>query len=206
MSAIAFALWLAAAAPTPAPAIPAPAVAAPAATPAKPAVPAPPRTGPVSTLIRSESFKRSFNDQPQSFRVDYTASLTWTLADRKSCYFGRCHAVCDLTVSHKILSRQLWWTLPAKPAVLAEDNHAQREYFGGAITFGRACKAVSDHDVARAAADRLRPYQFADEIIRDRPFLLKSADDYLALNLPQPNPPQAGPPQPSPPQASPPPV
>jgi len=193
VSVVALGLWLAAAsAPAPTPAAPTPAAHAPAtakpatATPAAPAhvVAAPPRTGPVSTLIRSETFKRAFNDQPQSFRVDYTASLTWTLADRKSCYFGRCGPVCDLTVSHKILSRQLWWTPPAKPAVLAEDNHAQREYFGGVITFGRTCKAVNDHDVARAAADRLRPYQFADEIIKDRPLLLKSADDYLALNLP----------------------
>ena len=204
MSVFALALWLAAAgvsAPPPAapppPAVPtpiAPKPAAPKPAAPKPAAPkpaaAPPRTGPVSTLVRSEAFKRSFNDQPQSFRVDYTASLTWTLVDRKSCYFGRCHAACDLTISHKILSRQLWWAPPAKPAVLAEDNHAQREYFGGVITFGRACKAVSAHDVARAAADRLRPYQFADEIIKDRPLLLKSADDYLALNLPQPNPPQ----------------
>jgi len=182
---MALALWLAAAV-TPAPA-------------PKPAVPAPPRTGPVSTLIRSETFKRSFNDQPETFRVDYTASLIWTLADRKSCYFGRCHPACDLTVSHKFLSRQLWWTPPSKPAILAEDSHAQREYFGGVITFGRACNAVSDHDVARAVADRLRPYQFADELIRDRPLLLKAADIYLSLNLPQPNVPHPSPVQPSPP-------
>jgi len=189
MSLIAFALWLAVGAAAPAP-----------------AAPVPPRTGPVSTLIHSETFKRSFNDQPQSFRVDYTASLIWTLADRKSCYFGRCRAVCDLTVSHKVLSSQLWWTPPAKPAVLAADNRAQREYFGGVITFGRACKAVNDGDVARAAADRLRPYQFADELIRDRPLLLKSADDYLTLHLPQPNVPKPNPPQPNTPQPSPPPA
>lgn len=209
MSVVVFALWIAAA---PASAIPTPTMPTPAArgpetgkpatAPAKPAA-APPRTGPVSTLIRSETFKRSYLDQPQSFRVDYTASLTWTLADRKSCYFGRCRPVCDLTVSHKVLSRQLWWTQPAKPPVLAEDNHAQREYFGGVITFGRTCKAVSDRDVARAAADRLRPYQFADELIRDRPLLLKSADDYLALTLPPPNPPASAPPQPGSPQPAP---
>jgi len=190
MSAVVFALLLAPGGiPGPKHAGPAPAAPAP-----KPAVAAPPRTGPVSTLIRSETFKRTFNDQPQSFRVDYNASLTWTLADRKSCYFARCRPVCDLTVSHKVLSRQLWWTPPASSAVLAEDNRSQREYFGGVITFGKVCKAVSDHDVARAAADRLRPYQFADEIIRDRQLLLKSADDYLALNLPQPNPPKPSPP------------
>jgi hypothetical protein len=165
VSVIALALWLAAATPAPAP-------------------PAPPRTGPVSVLIRSETFKRAFKDKPQSFRVDYTASLTWSLKDRKACFFSHCGAVCDLIVSHKVLSRQIWWTPPEKAAVLAENNVNQREYYGGVVTFGRPCAAVSDSQVAHGASDRLRPYQFADEVIKDRPLLLKSADDYLALNPP----------------------
>jgi len=167
MSLVALALWLvAAAAPAPAPAAP--------------------RTGPASALIHSETFKRMTGDKAQTFRVDYTASLTWTLGDRKSCYFGRCRSVCDLTVTHKVISRQLWWTPPGKPPVLAEDDHAQREYSGGVVTFGRTCKAVNDRDVARGAADRLRPYQFADELIKDRALLLSAADNYLAVNPPPP--------------------
>lgn len=145
-----------------------------------------PRTGPVSALIHSETFKRILADKPQAFRVDYTASLTWALTDRKACFFGRCAAVCDLTITHKVLSRQLWWTPPDKPAVLAENNPAQREYSGGVVTFGRACSAVVERDVARGAADRLRPYQFADEMIKDRALLLKAADDYLGLHPPAP--------------------
>jgi hypothetical protein len=154
--------------------------------PAKPATPPPPRTGPVTATIRSETFKRALNDKPQTFRVDYAATLTWTLAERKSCFLGRCGTVCDMTISHKTLSRQLWWLPPAGAPVLAENAPAQREYSGGVVTFGRPCTAVSDHDVARGAADRLRPYQFAAELIKDRPLLLKAADTYLTLNPPAP--------------------
>ena len=182
-------LWLAMAAapPVPATAKPAHATAKPAPAPAKPApAPAKPRTGPASALIHSETFKRPFNDQPQTFRVDYTASLNWSLADRKACFFHRCHMVCDMTFTHKVLSRQLWWTPPGKPAVLAENNPSQREYFGGLVELGRPCAEVKDADVAHAAADRLRPYQFADEMIKDRPLLLKAVDDYLAINPPEP--------------------
>lgn len=180
MSLLGLALWLIAA--------PAPAVAA------APAPPTPPRTAPVSALIHSESFKRITNGKPQAFRVDYTASLTWTLGERKSCYLTGCGTVCDMTISHKVLSRQVWWLPPALPPVLAENSQAQREYSGGVITFRRLCKAVSDHDVARGAADRLRPYQFAGELIKDRSLLLRDADDYLALNLPPAPTPPSGPP------------
>lgn len=149
-----------------------------------PAAPPPPRTGPVSALIHSESFKRTLNGQPQSFRVDYTASLTWTLAERKSCLLIRCGTICDMTISHKVLSRQLWWLPPAGAPVLAENTPAQREYSGGVVTYRRPCAVVKDTDVAHGTADRLRPYQFAAELIKDRSPLLKAADDYLALNPP----------------------
>jgi hypothetical protein len=154
-----------------------------------PAKPAPQRTGPASALIHSEAFKHGYANQ--AFRVDYTASLTWTLADAKSCFVMRCHPVCNITITHKILSRQLW-RLPdgAKP-VLAENDPGEREYAGGVVTLGRACKAVSDADVTRVAAERLRPYQFAEELIHDRPMLFKAADDWLALHEPPPPPPAA---------------
>jgi hypothetical protein len=163
------------------------------AAPAKPAPakPAPPRTGPASALIHSEAFKHGYANQ--SFRVDYTASLTWSLADAKSCFVTRCHPVCNITITHKTLSRQLW-RLPdgAKP-VLAENDPNEREYAGGVVTLGRACTAVSDADVTRAAAERLRPYQFAEELIHDRPMLFKAADDWLAMHEPPPPVPAAAP-------------
>jgi hypothetical protein len=156
------------------------------ATAAAPAAPKPPRTGPVSTLIHSESFKRPLGDKAEAFRVDYSAGLTWTLVERKACFFSRCRPVCDLTISHKTLSRQLWWIPDGKPAVLAQNSPGQREYAGGVVTLGQACARLGDHDITKAATDRLRPYQFADELIHDRPYLLKDADDYLILHPPGP--------------------
>jgi hypothetical protein len=149
--------------------------------PAKPAPPpAPPRTGSPSVPVHSESFKRG--DKDHSFRVDYTASLAWTLADRKACFVGRCHPVCDVTIRHKILSRQLWLVPAGAAPILAENSPAEREYPGGVVTLGGACKAVTDLQVTRVATERLRPYQFAEELIRERPLLFKAADDYLALH------------------------
>jgi hypothetical protein len=167
MSVIALAAWLAAAS-TPAADV------------------ASPRTGPVAAVIHSETFKRTFNNTRQPFRVDYTASLTWALSERKVCVLHRCRTVCDMTISHKVLSRRLWWAPPAMPPVLAGDTLAQREYAGGTITFGQVCSEVRDRDVARGAAESLRPYQFADELMKDQPLLMKSADDYLAINPPAP--------------------
>jgi hypothetical protein len=197
-----------AAAPAPEPAASTPAVAAPVAAattasapassaakpapvkpaPAKPAAakPAPPRTAPVSTLIHSETFTRPLGEKTQSFRVDYTASLTWVLGERKQCLFKRCHPVCDLTVSHKVLSRQLWWLPPGRAPVLAENSPDQRAYAGGVVTLDKACAAVSDGDAARGASDRLRPYQFADEMMHDRSMLMQEADNYLYQNPPKP--------------------
>ena len=149
-----------------------------------PAAPAPPRSGQVSALIHSETFRRALNGKPQQFRVDYTASLNWALVERKACFVGRCRTVCDLTISHKVLSRQLWWLPTGLAPVLAENTPAQREYSGGVVNFNRTCPSVSDRDVARGANDRLRPYQFADEMIKDRAPMAKAADDYLALNPP----------------------
>ena len=151
-----------------------------------PAAPAPPRSGQVSALIHSETFRRAPNGKPQPFRVDYTASLNWALVERKACLVGRCRTVCDLTISHKVLSRQLWWTPAGQPPILAENTPAQREYFGGVVNFNRTCASVGEKDVARGANDRLRPYQFADEMIKDRAPMAKAADDYLALNPPPP--------------------
>ncbi len=149
-----------------------------------PAKPAPPRTGPASALIHSEAFKHGYANQ--GFRVDYTATLTWALADSKACFFTRCHPVCNITISHKLLSRQLWRLPDGAAPVLAQNDPGEREYAGGVVTLGQACKAVSDTDVTRAAAERLRPYQFAEELIHDRPMLFKAADDYLALHEPPP--------------------
>jgi hypothetical protein len=158
------------------------------APPAKPAPakPAPLRAGSVSTLIHSETFTRPLADKTQSFRVDYTASASWGLAERKQCFFNRCHPVCDMTVSHKVLSRQLWWLPPGRQPVLAENSPDQRAYASGVTTLDRACAAVNDHDATRTATDRLRPYQFADEMMHDRSFLMQAADNYLHLNPPKP--------------------
>jgi len=162
---------------------PAPA-AAPAAKPAAAAVkPTTPLAGPASGLVRSELFKRGDKPQTsgsQTFRVDYTASLSWTLADRKSCFFGRCGMVCDMTIHHKTLARELWWIPEHGAPVLAENSPAEREYPGGVVPLGRPCGSLSDREVAKAASDRLRPYQFAEELITDRPLLMKAADDYTA--------------------------
>jgi hypothetical protein len=148
------------------------------------AKPAPPRTGQVSSAIHSQYFKRLAGDKSQSFRVDYSAQLTWTLGEQKACFFNQCHHVCNLTISHKTLSRQIWWTPPTGPAVLAQNSPAQREYAGGVVTFQRPCASVTDPQVQRAANDRLRPYQFADEMIHDRPQLLSDADAWLHINPP----------------------
>jgi len=150
--------------------------------------PAPPRTGLVSSQIHSDSFKRPQGDTTETFRVDYSAQVNWSLAERKSCFFNQCHHVCDMTLSRKLLSRQLWW-LPASGApILAQNSPAQREYAGGVSTFNRPCASVSDKDATRVAKERLRPYQFADELIRDRPQLQRDADAYLHITLPPPNP------------------
>jgi hypothetical protein len=166
------------------PAAPAPAAKAKPAKAAAKAVPAaakptPPRTGPASALVRSEIFKRG--DKPQTFRVDYTASLTWTLTEHKACFFKRCHMVCSMTVTHKTLASQLWWISSGAAPILAESSPAEREYAGGVVDLGRPCASINDRDAAKAAADRLRPSQFAEELIHDRPLLFKAADDYLAL-------------------------
>jgi hypothetical protein len=178
VSVIALALALLAADASAAPAAPAKPAAQPA-KPAKPAAkPAPPRTGPASALIHSEAFKRG--DKPESFRVDYTAMLTWTLSEHKACFMMRCHMACSMTISHKTLTRRLWWLPDGRPPVLAEDSPGEREYPGGVTDLGRPCAEIKDSDAAKAAADRLRPYQFAEELIHDRPLLLKATDDYLA--------------------------
>ncbi len=144
---------------------------------AAPAKPAPPRTGTQTMLIHSETFRRG--EPPSVFRVDYSTSAIWTLADRKACFFNQCRGVCDETISKKLLSRQLWSLPPAGRPVLVQDSPAQREYAHGLITLDRACAKVDDHEAERVASQRLRPYQFADELIRDRPLLMKDADDYL---------------------------
>jgi hypothetical protein len=151
---------------------------------ATPAKPAPPRTGQITAAIHSEAFKRPLADNSQSFRVDYSAQLSWTLGEQKVCFFNSCHHVCQMTISHKMLSRQLWWTPPAGPAVLAQNSPAQREYAGGIVTFQRPCAAVTDPQITRAANDRLRPYQFADEMIHDRKQLMSDADAWLHINPP----------------------
>ena len=116
----------------------------------------------------------SSHDRRWQFWIDRGGTFTDIVARRPD---GR-------IVTHKVLSRQLWWTPPGKPAVLAENNPSQREYFGGLVELGRPCAEIKDADVAHAAADRLRPYQFADEMIKDRPLLLKAVDTYLAINPP----------------------
>ena len=142
--------------------------------------PASPRTGTVSSAIHSEVLKRTVGGLTQSFRVDYTASLQWSLADKKVCLWGHCHATCDVVITSRVLSRKLWW-LPSDGApVLAEDAPNQREYSGGATPYGGACTGVSDADIARAASDRLRPHQFAEELIQDRELVGLAADSYLA--------------------------
>jgi hypothetical protein len=144
---------------------------------AAPAKPAPPRTGTQSTLIHSETFRRG---EPASvFRVDYSVSANWSLAERKACFFNQCRSVCDETISKKTLSRQLWSLPPSGQPILVQDSPAQREYAHGVVTLERACAKVDDHEAARVVSQRLRPYQFADELIRDRPLLMKDADDYL---------------------------
>jgi hypothetical protein len=145
-----------------------------------------PTSGPATAQIRSETFKRPFNDKPQVFRVDYTASLTWTLKDGKACLFVRCGAVCDMVISHKVLSRQLWWTPPGRPPVLAENDPSEREYAGGVTSLPGPCNALTARDIARGAANSLRPYQFTDELIKDRPDIVKAADNYLVLYPPKP--------------------
>lgn len=70
--------------------------------------------------------------------------------------------------------------------MLAENSPDQRAYAGGVVTLDRACAGVSDRDAARAASDRLRPYQFADEMMRDRTMLMQQADNYLYQNPPKP--------------------
>jgi hypothetical protein len=144
----------------------------------------PPRTGQASVAINSETFQREAGDKAQSFRVDYKAQLSWTMSEQKACTFGRCHHVCHMAISRKLLSRQLWWTPPSRPALLAQDSPAQREYAGGVVTFERPCASVTDPQALRAANERLRPYQFADELIRDRPQLMRDADAWLHINPP----------------------
>lgn len=153
--------------------------AASAAPPAKP-----PRTGQVAAAINSETFQRDADGRTQTFRVDYAAQLSWTMNEQKSCAFGRCHHVCQMKISRKLLSRQLWWTPPPGPAVLAQNSPAQREYAGGVVAFERPCASVTDPQALRAANERLRPYQFADELIRDRPQLMRDADAWLHINPP----------------------
>jgi hypothetical protein len=142
------------------------------------------RKGELSALIHSEPFKRPLDDGLQAFRVDYQASLKWNVEDRKDCSLIRCHTVCDLTIKSKVLSRQIWWLPSDRPPLLAEDAPGEREYPGGVVTYGRACKNVGDQDLAHAVAERLRPYQFADEMIKDRPLRDKAADNFLALYPP----------------------
>jgi hypothetical protein len=148
--------------------------------------PAPPRAGQISNLIHSDSFKRPVEDRTETFRVDYSVGVNWSLAERKSCFFNQCHHVCDMTLSHKLLSRQLWWLPETGAPILAQNSPAQREYAGGVSTFNRPCASVADKDATRVAKERLRPYQFADEMIRDRPQLQSDADAYLHVTLPAP--------------------
>jgi hypothetical protein len=151
--------------------------------PVKPPNPAT-RKGALSAQIHSEPFTRPLDDGVQAFRVDYKASLKWELSERKDCSLIRCHTVCDLTIRNKILSRQVWWLPVGRPPLLAEDAPGEREYPGGLITYGRACKNVDDQELAHAVAERLRPYQFADEMIKDRPLRDKAADNFLVLYPP----------------------
>ena len=143
------------------------------------------RKGSVSSLIHSETFKRPLADSPdQDFRVDYTASVKWSLAQDKDCSLIACRTRCTVTFTTKVLSRRIWWLQAGRPPVLAEDAPAEREYPGGVVHYGRPCKALSDEDANRAASERLRPFQFADEMIRDRPLRDKAGDNFLVLYPP----------------------
>ena len=143
------------------------------------------RKGALSVLIHSETFKRPLADSPdQAFRVDYKASVKWILSQDKDCSLIACRTRCTVTFTSKILSRKIWWLPADRPPVLAEDAPAEREYPGGVVHYGRPCKALSDEDANRAASERLRPFQFTDEMIKDRPMRDKAGDNFLALYPP----------------------
>ena len=140
--------------------------------------------GKVSALIHSETFKRPLEDTVQTFRVDYTASLKWSTIKDKACGLFGCHPACNLTFRTKVLSRQIWWLPPGRPPIMAEDAPAEREYPAGTLHYNRDCNALSLEEINRAGAEHLRPYQFADEMIKDQEMRDKAADNYLLLYPP----------------------
>jgi len=139
------------------------------------------RTGVGSAAVRSEVFQHpGGGGATYSFRVDYTASVAWTLTENKACVWGRCLTTCNQAFSKRMLSRKLWWLAPDGPPVLAEDTPNEREYTGGTASFRGPCAFVSAEQINREVNARLRPRQFAEEMAKDRPAVAESADEFLA--------------------------